>query len=152
MNSLIIDFSKTQKSNWRFLLGILLLLLSTSYALLVLFNENFNWMWILNAVVFLILGLNTMIEGTGFTIARLFGRAYLLINEEKCEYKPSNYKSATVINWNDVDTIHIGVSNIDYLKNDSVINQLEYSRFSYQQVQDIKSVLKSIAEKNGIKI
>jgi hypothetical protein len=57
-----------------------------------------------------------------------------------------------VIKWDDIDCVSFSASHAEFSKDGSVVARLEYARFSYQQVQDIKAVINKIAEKYDIKI
>jgi len=150
LNSLKIDFQKTQKSKMRFYLGILMLLMSAFYLFLVIYQDN--WYNVFNVIIFFIWGTGVIIESKGFTLSRLWGEAYLLIDDEKFEFKPKPLKPASILNWNKIDTLKFRTNRVEFIYDTSTLTELEYSRFSYQQVQDIKAVLTSIAEKNNITV
>jgi hypothetical protein len=152
MNSLKIDFQEKPKSKPRIVIGLLMLILSIVYLIVSDHPEGMQWFVIGYGFTFFLLGLSHMAEGSGYSISKFIGEAYLLIDEEQCKYKPYMSKSAQVTNWEDIDSIKFAINHADLIKDDSVIAQLEYSRFTYQQVLDIKSLLNSIAENKGISI
>jgi hypothetical protein len=52
----------------------------------------------------------------------------------------------------DVDSIKFSVSQIEFFNDGARVFQLDYARFSYQQVQDIKSVISYVADENNITV
>jgi len=152
MNSIKIDFQKTPKSKSRIIVGALMMLLSVTYLIFSNYSEGFQWFIIGYGFALFFIGLSHFAEGSGHTISKYFGDAFLSIDDNQYEYKPSQYKSSAILRWDMIEVINFGITGIDLKDKSSNISHLEYSRFTYQQVQDIKSVLTSIAEKNDINI
>lgn len=152
MNSLMIDFQQTPKSKKRIFIGIVLILLAVVSLFLALSQSNPKLWQVLNPLILILLGMSNISEGSGRSISSFFGKAFLAIDEESFEFKAVNMKPGIKINWKDIDNIKFLITQVEFIKENSSICRIEYSHFSYRQVQDIKSIISSIADKYDIKI
>ena len=77
------------KSKTKLIFGIIFILISLLWILIrVIENDPIRVFDYLYSFIFLINGVVHIIESRGKSIAIFFGKAYILINQEKFEYKP----------------------------------------------------------------
>lgn len=98
--------------------------------------------------VFIIAGIAYVIIGLGFNPISLFGKAYIKIDKEKIEVKPTIFKKSWTINWIDIKEVQIKVASIRFLMPKLI--ELDYGRMNEASVLELKTAIIGIAKEKNI--
>lgn len=114
------DLLKIEKSKARTIHGFVALIISISWiAIKIVFNENTNTFdtifGISAALFFALTGIVNITEGFGISSSRLFGKAFILINNEKISIKSSVFVKEKTIHWNKIKTINYRVNHFLFI-------------------------------------
>ncbi|WP_423130150.1 hypothetical protein [Gaoshiqia sp. Z1-71] len=97
---------KEEKSTFRIILGILFFVISIVWVADRIMDDliirPFDWLY---TGVFALNGVVHTLEGFGFSIASLFGKAFVLIDNERISIKPGIRNKEQNIYWNSIKTI-----------------------------------------------
>ncbi len=152
--NLNIDLLDQKKSKIRTIFGVLTLVFSFSY-LFYNFNnqESFNlFEWIFFAV-FLLLGLDHLLEGTGVSIMKIFGaKAHILIDDEKIVFKPETFKKETRIKWTNIKSIEHKVTRYKITLINNGYFEIDLPTTNYNLVQVIKESINAKSKEFDIPI
>lgn len=142
-----------RKSLFRIILGIIFLMLSLAWLVIKETNEQivrpFDWLFL---GVFLINGIVHLIEGSGYSLSRLFGKAFILIDIERIVIKTGVFAKAQNISWQDIKSITHKPVRCQIVRNDGTLITLNLSKLNYSLVKDIKSTINDIANEKGLKV
>ncbi len=147
------DFLRIEKSKFKIILGILGILISIIWVIIKCRqNENltlFDWIYI----VFLGLsGVLNIIEGSGVLSSRLFGRAFIFINNDKISIKKSPFSKTDIIYWNEIGAINYKVNCFIFTSKNNFSMNLKLSKLDYSSIRKIKDMISEIAIKKNIDI
>ncbi|WP_010417013.1 hypothetical protein [Anaerophaga thermohalophila] len=152
--NLSIDLLNPPKSTVRTIFGILIVIFSFSYLFYNLNTEkSFNLLDWIYFVVFLLLGLSHLIEGTGISIRKLFGaKAHILIDNEKIVSKPEPFKKETRIKWKDIKSIEYKAARYKILLINNSSIEIDLPTNDYNLIQMIKESINSKSQEYDIPI
>lgn len=147
------------RSSFRRILGILYLLIAILWLVmrvagiehktgrfpLPFFDIVYSALFGLSGIVFLI-------EGSGISIGRCFGKAYIKIDPIGIFIKKGVFEKEWAILWDDIAQVEFSVMKIRFrMKNDS-FQELNWDNLEYEHIQEIKQSIKSCAAEKTIKI
>ncbi len=140
-----------KKSIFRIILGLLFIVISIIWIADKGINKQairpFDWAFF---GVFLLNGIVHSIEGFGFSFARLFGRAFIKIDQEKIVIKTGIFAKEQSVAWQDIKSISNKPVRFQITRNDGTLLTLNLSRLDYLLLKEIKSTIENIANQNGI--
>ena len=107
----------------------------------------FDWGFM---VVFLLNGTIQLLHGLGINEERLFGKAYITINDTGLRIKTAALAKEQSVNWNEVSSIHVGKWSVNFLQTNLNIKQIYLSKLDKETQQEVKEAIMAVADKNRI--
>lgn len=142
-----------KKSVFRIIMGILFFIISITWIVdLVISGKNnrpFDWIFFL---IFVLNGLVHSIEGFGFSFTRLFGKAFILIDNERIAIKTGVLTREQSISWMDIKSISYKPIRFKVTRQDDTLLAFNLSKLDYSLVKDIKNSINEIANEKGLLI
>lgn len=142
---------KDKKSVFRIILGILFFVFSiiwiTDRIMDNLTIRAFDWLY---TGVFALNGLVHTLEGFGFSIARLFGRAFVLINNDRISIKTGIFDKEQNIYWNSIKTINYKINKYQFQNIDNTKMILDLSKLNDALKNEIREIVDCIAKDKNI--
>ena len=89
-------------------------------------------------------------EGFGYSVSRLFGKAYILIDTEIIRIKTGILDKELFIFWNEVASVHFKAAVFEMRRPDNTSVVLNLSSLEYSLIQQIKEVIGRILVEKGI--
>ena len=106
---------------------------------------------ILAGITFLLLGITTILRSFDFNIEKLFGEAFVKINDTGFTLKTSPYKKEVKnILWQDIESVHYTAGRFTFLKKDQSSVKFSVINLDYTSIQEIKEVVSKYAVLNDI--
>lgn len=134
-------------------MGILFFVISIIWIVGLVINDNssrpFDWIFF---VLFVLNGLIHSIEGFGFSFSRLFGKAYIDIDNEKIAIKTGVLVRAQSIAWIDIESISYKPIRFKVATKDNTSFTINLSKLDYLLIKDIKSAINKIANEKGLEV
>lgn len=145
------DLLQIRKKKLLVVLGCAMIMLSIWYIPVKWMNEEpisiFDWGFM---VVFLLNGTIQLLHGLGINEERLFGKAYITINDTGLRIKTAALAKEQSVNWNEVSSIHVGKWSVNFLQTNLNIKQIYLSKLDKETQQEVKEAIMAVADKNGI--
>ncbi|GEM_PF-6415138 len=102
--------------------------------------------------IFFIGGLYYVLIGAGFNPVKVFAKAYIKIDKQIIVIKPSMFKKAIELNWDQVSEVNLNISTIRFKLNNSVSIQFEYDMLDEDMRHELKTRIALIAKSLDIKV
>ncbi|MCE1198905.1 MAG: hypothetical protein LWW85_08040 [Marinilabiliales bacterium] len=141
---------KREKSRFQLVLGIVTLLLGISYLL---------FLWISHKEYFLplglymiLLGINSVLMGLGYHAERLFGKAFICVNEEIIALKPGVMQRERRLYWKDIQSIHYQLNKFRMVLTDGTTREWKLSSLEYAILIRTRQAILEMAARKGIEI
>ena len=145
------DLLQIRKKKLLVVLGCAMIMLSIWYIPVKWMNEEpisiFDWGFM---VVFLLNGTIQLLHGLGINEERLFGKAYITINDTGLRIKTAALAKEQSVNWNEVSSIHVGKWSVNFLQTNLNIKQIYLSKLDKETQQEVKEAIMAVADKNRI--
>ncbi len=142
---------KEKKSIFRIILGILFFVISilwiTDRIIDNLTIRPFDWLY---TGIFALNGVVHTIEGFGFSIARLFGKAFIMIDNERISIKRGITEKEQKIYWKSIKTIDYKLNKFRVQNMDNTSMTLDLSKFDYSLKNEIRGIIDCIAKDKNI--
>jgi hypothetical protein len=142
---------KQRKSIFRIIIGILLFVISivwiTDRIMDNLTIRLFDWSY---TGIFALNGIIHTFEGLGFSIASLFGKAYISIDNEQILIKRGIFDKEQKIYWNSIKTIFYKLNKFRIQNIDNTDMTLDLTKFDYELKNEIKEIIENIAKDKRI--
>jgi hypothetical protein len=103
-------------------------------------------------VLFGFSGVVFLIEGSGISIGRWFGEAYIKIDSERIFIKKGVFSKEWIILWREVEEVQFKVIKIRFAMKDKSFRDLDYDSLEYEYIQDLKRSVKTFSEEKNIRI
>jgi len=142
---------KDKKSILKLVLGILFLVISGAwivdrileYQSFRLFDWFYSGILTLNGIVY-------TIEGSGLSISKLFGKAFVWIDNDRISIKPGIMDKEQKVYWNAIKTMDYKLNKYHIRQMDNTSITLDLSKLGYALKNEIRETLDSIAKKKNI--
>ena len=142
---------KRKKSTFVFILGILLLLFALTWIPVRLIeNEQISGFDIIYVIIFLLNGIVQILAGRGISPEKIFGEAYINIDEKMISIKPNAVKKGNSIQWKDISFLNYNLGKFSFTLKNQQIQEVSVHNLEYSVIQDIKKSIASIAKKKEI--
>jgi hypothetical protein len=142
---------KEKKSVFRIIFGLLFIIISiiwiTDRIIENLTIRSSDWLY---SSIFALNGVVHMIEGFGFSIVRLFGKAFVLINNEQISIKPGILDKKQNIYWKSIKAIDYKLNKFQVQNIDNTSMTLDLSKIDYPVKNDIREIIDCIAKEKKI--
>jgi hypothetical protein len=142
-----------QKPKWAGFMGVLSLLLALAWMPVQWIEKNslsgFDGVFTL---VFLINGVSLIMAGKGYSLERIFGKAYLKLNDQALILKPGIFDKERHIPWEELGKLDYKPNRYEFgLKNGERV-KLSLVKLNYDDIQELKRVIKTLAEQKNIQL
>ncbi|MFA8435543.1 MAG: hypothetical protein ACEPOZ_13575 [Marinifilaceae bacterium] len=107
----------------------------------------FNYYWVVYGIV---LGVECYLNLKGKSLIQFLGRTYLDLNRERLNYRPLLLKKGRSIAWSEVSKVLFLKNRILLLLKSDKKLEVDFSRFTYLEVQQVKEAVRKIARENEI--
>jgi len=142
---------KDKKSILKLVLGILFLVISGAwivdrileYQSFRLFDWFYSGILMLNGIVY-------TIEGSGLPISKLFGKAFVWIDNDRISIKPGIMDKEQQVYWKAMKTMDYKLNKYHIRQMDNTSITLDLSKHGYELKNEIKETLESIAKEKNI--
>ncbi len=142
---------KEKKSVFRIIIGILFLVISVFWIIDRKINSQiirpFDWFY---TGIFVLNGIVHSIEGFGFSLAKLFGKAFVIIDKDRIAIKTSVLDKEQKVFWIDIKSIESKLNKYQVLKTNDTNLTIDFSKFDYALAKNIKETIRGIANEKGI--
>lgn len=142
---------KNKKSLFRIILGILFLVISilwiTDRIIDNLTIRPFDWLY---TAILLLNGFVTTIDGFGVSIERLFGKAYIFIDNEQISIKRGITDKEQKIYWKSMKAIDYKLNKFRIQNIDNTSMTLDLSKFEFALKNEIKETIICMAKEKNI--
>lgn len=138
---------KEKKSYLRFFWGMIFFTISVVWIMLKTKDGQkltlFDWLY---SALFFLNGTIHSIRGFGFQPEALFGKAFILINNETISIKTGVFDKEQNILWTEIKKIEYNLSKFHILRMDDVTLTLDLSKIDYALKNEIRKAVESIAK------
>jgi hypothetical protein len=111
--------------------------------------KTFDWLY---AVFFATTGIMNLVEGFGFSILNLFGKAFIRVDQHVISIKTGVLKNELCIPWSEIESIAYRPMKLpDYLLDKTTV-KIVLSDLNYMLLQEFKEVIVITAREKGITI
>jgi hypothetical protein len=140
-----------KKSIFRMLLGVLFLLIAGHRPIFIIFENakitTFDWVYIW---VFALNGVLHIVEGYGYSLTKLFGRAFIVINNELISAKTKINREEVTVYWKDIKCIDFSYSKLVSVKADNTKLNIAIGDLTYDTKKAMKVSIAQIMEDKKI--
>ncbi|WP_372644363.1 hypothetical protein [Ancylomarina sp.] len=140
-----------QKSTVKTILGgldIVLIFLWISSKIYI--EQSFNTFDLIYLIILFLLGALFILEGRGIPFAKVFGKAFILIDEEQISIKKSVFREAQTIFWDEIKTIEYKTNHFLFTKNDDSLFPFKLRNIRFNK--EILDFIKVIGKHKGLEI
>ncbi|MDP4227726.1 MAG: hypothetical protein Q8907_15000 [Bacteroidota bacterium] len=95
-------------------------------------------------------GIYFMISGFGYSVARLFGKAFIIIDKEKISIKANVFVKEQKVMWDDIKSISYSSNRYHIVKINDHRQMIDLSKFDYYLLKIIKDTVRSMAKEKGL--
>ncbi len=130
-------------------LGIIIIIDLT----LMIVNANYSppiINWITRGILFIMLLIVIMNDFFNYNIAKLFGKAFIDINENAISMKPSILTKEQKVVWSNVESLRYDNNRLKFLLKNGKPSTIDLSKLEYKIKNDIKDAVRTIANKKNI--
>ena len=154
MNELDIDLIPVPvRSTARRILGLTSILLGLTGTTIILFiDERLSFSVIGINIYLLISGIIYFIDGSGVSVGRWFGEAYIKIDKTEIKIKKGVFSKKWVLFWDQVDRVSFSVIRIMFSLKDGSEKELNYDNLDYVHIQEIKNIIMVITSEKNISV
>lgn len=147
----LLDIEK--KSTFRVILGIGFFILSAAWIITKIIQHQvtgfFDWFFI---SVMILNGISHTIGGMGYSINKLFGRAFINIDEQQIAIKTGVWDQEQHVAWKNIKSMEYLANKYCIRLNDGNLIIIQFSKLDYFLKMNIKDVIISLAAEKGITI
>ncbi|MEI6048630.1 MAG: hypothetical protein WCS03_06995 [Bacteroidota bacterium] len=99
-----------------------------------------------------IAGVVFLIDGSGLSISRWFGEAYIKIDMARICIRKNVFSKEWVLFWKEIEQVEFSVIKIKFRLTDNSYRELNYDNLEYEHIQEIKKAINSISGEKNIKV
>jgi len=144
---------KRKKSKVSMAFGLFVIVIAITWIPLHLIEEvsisGFDWPYMF---IFLLNGFSLFMAGYGYSLDRLIGKAFIEIDNQVIRMKTDVFDKEKSISWDKINSIEYKPSKFIVTKKDKTKLILTISKLEYIEIQEIKNVIRDIANKKKISI
>jgi len=138
----------------RMVFGVLCLLFAGTWIIIGLSGRETQptFLWIFQGLLFTSMGMLHFVEGLGYSIGRLFGKAYIFIDSETISIKTGVYNKKQLIKWSEIRSMYYKYNKFEIKTTDNASEILNLSMLDYMLISEIKTTIQYIAKEKNIPI
>jgi hypothetical protein len=160
MEELNINISRSPaKSKARKALGALYILIGAIWLAIRMLSDEpvinhltIKFLDVIYTIIFGLTGIIFLIDGSGLSISRWFGEAYIKINNTRICIRKNVFSREWILLWDEVELVEFSVIKIKFRLTDNSYRELNYDNLEYEHIQEIKKAINTIAGEKNIKI
>lgn len=142
-----------QKSVTKTIVGILTLVLIALWISTKLYTEQgFDTFDFIYFVALFLCGTLLIFEGRGIPLAKIFGKAFVLIDEDKISMKKSIFSKEETIYWDEIKTIEYKANYFLFTKHDDTLCPIKLRSLAYRFNREILDFIKVIGKHKGLEV
>jgi len=144
---------KTKRSNFTLAMGLISVALCISYFIFNELGEEKKTSFQIPIMIYFGLnGLNGIMTGLGYSMEKLFGSAYVRIDDDTIAIKPGVWKKVRLSQWSQIQSLEYKTNwfKINYLDGSS--SKLLLSDLEFKVLMEAKNMISAIAAEKGILI
>jgi len=103
-------------------------------------------------VLFGFTGIIFIIEGSGISIGRWFGEAYIRIDSTGIFVKKSVFSREWSLLWKEIEQVEFSVIKIKFSLSGNSLSELDYDNLEYEHIQELKKSIRAIADEKNIRV
>lgn len=107
--------------------------------------------WLYSTFIFLY-GVWLTVSGLGYSIERLFGKAYIQIDDAAIKIKMGVFDKEQYIEWSAVSSVNYKPNNFTVTRNDATACKIKMAKLDYSTIQEIKNIIYKIANDKKISV
>tara|TARA_R110001583_G_scaffold25760_12_gene93192 strand:+ start:17902 stop:18384 length:483 start_codon:yes stop_codon:yes gene_type:complete len=142
-----------QKSRVKTILGgldIVLIFLWISTKIYI--KHGFDTFDIIYLIFLFLLGLLFIIEGKGIPLAKFFGKAFILIDEDQISMKKGVFSKEQTIFWDEIKAIEYKANYFLFTKHDDSLFPFKLRNLAYRFNREILDFIKVIGKHKGLEV
>ena len=143
---------ENKKSKIRLIIGIAFFVISIFWIITKLLDSDlikpFDWFY---SGIFALNGVAHVLGGLGHSIERVFGKAFVLIDNKMIIIKLGVFEKEQKVDWRDIQSIDYKPNNFKIQKIDNSTKLISISKLNYSCISDIKEIISKLAESKEIK-
>ncbi len=97
------------------------------------------------------MGLQHFLEGFGISIEKLFGEAFVVIDNELISIKTKINKKEETVYWKDVKSVDFKYNQLTIKRVDNTNMNIDIVNLTYNTKKDIRTIISKISEDKNIK-
>jgi len=140
----------SKKSLFRIILGIGFPIIAISWIVAINVEYDdirpFDWLYF---GLFVFSGIIHIFEGFGYSFSKLFGNAFIMIDQNIIRIKNGVLEKEQHILWNEIASIDYKPTNFQITKKDKTTIALKLSNLDYSLIQEIKEIIRHIGKEKG---
>lgn len=142
---------KEKRSYYSFFVGILFFVISFLW-IIVKIREGqkitiFDWVY---SGLFSLNGIVQSLGSFGFQIEELFGKAFIIINDERISIKTEVFDKEQTILWADIKKISYNINKFQIIKMDGKTLTLDVSKINYALKNEVRELVENISNEKHI--
>jgi len=145
-------YPRNERTKLQFILSILFLIISILWITNRIYHHQhislFDWLY---SIIFFLNGVVNLLEYFGKPIDRIFGTTFIKINNQEISYKPGLFKNEISLEWKGIETIIFKINYLEIIYKQVPIH-LKYHGQQYVVIQDLKNIVRTIAQEKDIPI
>jgi hypothetical protein len=142
-----------QKSTAKTIVGVLhFVLIALSISSKIYIEQGFETFDIIYLVVIFLLGSLFILEGTGIPFAKIFGKAFILIDEKQISIKKGVFNKEQTIFWDEIKAIEFKPNYFLFTKHDDSLFPFKLRHLTIRFNKEILDFIKVIGKHKGLEI
>jgi len=142
---------RERKSKFRIFIGMLSFVISIIWITIRIMDDliirPFDWLY---SGLFALNGIVHVFEGFGFSVEKIFGKAFVFIDSERISIKSGVLDKEQTIYWNTIKSIDYKINKFHIERIDNTGLSLDLSKLDYALKNEIKEVAGFIAKDKNI--
>lgn len=141
----------TQKPKWAMVIGVLSLLIALIWIPLQWMEKHslsaFDGIYFL---IFVFNGVTLIMTGKGYSLERLFGKAYLSIDVREIKLKTGIFNKERILQWEQLNALDYKPNSYEFLLKNGERVKLNLIKLRHEEIQELKQVIKTLATQKKI--
>lgn len=142
-----------QKSTTKTIVGILTLVLIVLWIGIKIYIKEafdaFDWVYL---IALFLLGILFILEGIGAPFVKIFGKAFIHIDEERISMKKGVFSKEQTIFWDEIKLIEYKPNYFLFTKQDDSLFPLKLQLLAYRFNREILDFIKVIGKHKGLEV
>lgn len=100
--------------------------------------------------VFTLAGIYYLLMGFGINPITFWAKAYIKVNTDKIEIKPSMFAKANTLEWNNIKEVQIKITGIRFIFNNGVSYEMDNQKLDEETVLELKQAIIALCKEKKI--